>query len=69
MGGSKIRDIDARLRPAQGCRQRHKQHCRKIMPSIEVSRIANVSKNPDDRFHQGSPESGKPPSESNFLFP
>src|SRR4029077_8846147 len=64
VGGSKICDIDARLRPTQGRGQRNEQHCWKIVLRIEVTRVANFSENRNECFHAGSPESGKPPSES-----
>ena len=64
VSGSKICDIDARLRPTQSRGQRSEQHCRKIVPSIEVTRVANFSENRNKCFHAGSPESGKPPSKS-----
>src|SRR5205814_3974969 len=66
VGGSKIGDIDTRLRPAQSRRQRDKQHCRKIVPRIEVTRVAHLVENRNRCIHRGSPQSGKPPSESTF---
>src|SRR5260370_6369781 len=66
MGRSKIRDIDTRLRPTQSRCQRNEQHCRKIMSHIEVTRVVNFTENRKDCFHPGSPESGKPSSESTF---
>src|SRR5439155_13736638 len=66
VGGSKIGDIDTRLRPAQSRRQRDEQHCRKIVPRIEVTRVAHLVENRNRCIHRGSPQSGKPPSESTF---
>src|SRR6266704_1170959 len=66
VGGSKIGDIDTRLRPAQSRRQRDEQHCRKIVPRIEVTRVAHLIENRNRCIHRGSPQSGKPPSESTF---
>src|SRR5260370_18642425 len=63
VGGNKIGNIDARLRPAQRRRQRNEQHRRKIGLCVVVTRVANCSENRDQRFHPGSPESGKPSSE------
>src|SRR3984957_13223694 len=60
VGGSKIGDIDARLRSTQGCRQPNEQHRRDIVPRIEVARVANLTENRNKRFHPGSPKSGKP---------
>src|SRR5438445_4954714 len=66
VGGSKIGDIDTRLRSAQSRRQRDEQHCRKIVPRIEVTRVAHLIENRNRCIHRGSPQSGKPPSESTF---
>jgi hypothetical protein len=66
VGGSKIRDVDARLGAAQSRRQGNEQHCRKVMLRIEVTRITNFTENRNECFHPGSPESGKPSSESTF---
>src|SRR5262249_22480429 len=51
---------------AQSRRQADEQHCRQIMLNIEVPRIMDFTKNRDQRFHRGLPESGKPSSESTF---
>src|SRR5712691_1479621 len=66
VSGSKIGEIDTRFRPAQSRRQRNEQHCRKIMLRVEVTRVANFTENRNEGFHPGSPESGKPSSESTF---
>jgi hypothetical protein len=36
------------------------------MPCIEVARVVNFTENRKQCFHSGSPESGKPSSESTF---
>jgi hypothetical protein len=64
--GSKIRNIDARLCPTQSRCQCDEQHCREIMPRVEVPRVVNFTENRKQCFHLGSPESGKPSSESTF---
>src|SRR5262249_39070307 len=57
----KIRNVDATLRPTQRRRQRYKQHRRKIMPCIDVPRIANFSENRDQCFHPGPPTQQRKP--------
>src|SRR5262249_1350794 len=66
IGSSKIGKIDARLRSTQRCRQTNEHHSRQIMVRIEGPRIADFTKDRDQRFHRGLPESGKPSSESTF---
>ncbi len=68
VGSSKIRDIDTTLRTTQSRRQPDEQHSRKIMSSIEVTGVPDFTKDRDQWFHHGSPESGKPSSESTFYF-
>jgi hypothetical protein len=36
--------------------------------SIEVTGVPDFTKDRDQRFHHGPPESGKPSSESTFYF-
>jgi hypothetical protein len=38
------------------------------MPSIEVTGVPDFTKDRDQWFHHGPPESGKPSSESTFYF-
>src|SRR5262249_42729753 len=52
----------------QSCRQPDEQHSRKIVSSIEVSGVPDFTKDRDQWLHHGSPESGKPSSESTFYF-
>lgn len=66
IGGGEIGDVDAGLGPAQSRRKRDKQHRRQIVPCVEVARIADLTKNGDQRLQSRLPSNQEASSESTF---
>ena len=72
VGGAKIGDVDATLRPAQSRHQGDEQHRGAIMAGVSVAGIANLTKNGNQRLHRSLLESHRikrPPQELPFTFP
>jgi hypothetical protein len=55
---AKSANIHAGFRPAQSRDERDEQHWRAFVPRVEITRIANLAQNGNQRFHQEPPESG-----------
>src|SRR5271156_236182 len=64
VGGGEIGNVDASLGAAQRRRKRNEQHRRQIVPRIAVTRVANFTKNGDQRLHNRLPTNQEAPSES-----
>jgi hypothetical protein len=64
VGGGEIGNVDAGLGPTQSRRERNEQYRRQIVTRVEVTRIAHLVKNGDQRLQYRPPPNQEASSES-----